>query len=236
MIKINKEKYEGFSLVEMIITIAIMGVVMIISSTVLSTLIRVSTVSSNKIRARNESEFVLELLRRTIRNSDPSDVYIFKSNDPDALGQVRAYDPENDVMVSEIDEEDIYASGLPEGQVGNEIQFRPYGFSNWLCLGFFHDKDDESKGYILWTSGYDLRDNHASCFASNNSSSYLMLLNSDYINIKDFQISYMKSADGNYIITFDILSEPVNWYLGPNGVIDREVHRKGVVSTEGVVW
>jgi hypothetical protein len=63
-----------------------------------------------------------------------------------------------------------------------------------------------------------------------------MLLNSDYINIKDFQISYMKSADGNYIITFDILSEPVNWYLGPNGVIDREVHRKGVVSTEGVVW
>jgi hypothetical protein len=46
----------------------------------------------------------------------------------------------------------------------------------------------------------------------------------------------MKSADGNYIITFDILSEPVNWYLGPNGVIDREVHRKGVVSTEGVVW
>jgi hypothetical protein len=224
----------------MIITIAIMGVVMIISSTVLSTLIRVSTVSSNKIRARNESEFVLELLRRTIRNSDPSDVYIFRSNDPDALGQVRAYDPENDVMVSEIDEEDIYASGLLEGQVGNEIQFRPYGFSNWLCLGFFHDVNDDvndpKKGYILWTSGYDLRDNHASCFAPDNSSSYLMLLNSDYINIKDFQISYMKSADGNYIITFDILSEPVNWYLGPNGVIDREVHRKGVVSTEGVVW
>ena len=234
MIKINKEKYEGFSLVEMLITIAIMGMVMIISSTVLSTLIRVSTVSSNKIRARNESEFVLELLRRTIRNSDPSDVYLFKSNDPDVLGRVRAYDPENDVIVGEVDDA-VYINGLPENEVGNEIQFRPYGFSNWLCLGFFHDVNDPEKGYILWTSGYDLRDNHASCFESV-PNSYLMLLNSDYINIKDFGISYMKSADGNYIITFDIFSEPVNWYLGPNGVIDREVHRKGVVSTEGVVW
>ncbi len=235
MIKIKKEKYGGFSLVEMLITIAIMGVVMIISSTVLSTLIRVSTVSSNKIRARNESEFVLELLRRTIRNSDPSDVYLFRSSEPDSLGRVRTYDPENDVVVGVIDEDDIYATGLPEGQVGNEIQFRPYGFSNWLCLGFFHDVNDPEKGYILWTSGYDLRDNHASCFQSA-PNSYLMLLNSDYINIKDFQISYMKSADGNYIITFDILSEPMNWYLGPNGVIDREVHRKGVVSTEGIIW
>jgi prepilin-type N-terminal cleavage/methylation domain-containing protein len=235
MIKIRKEKYEGFSLVEMLITIAIMGTVMIISSTVLSTLIRVSTVSSNKIRARNESEFVLELLRRTIRNSDPSDVYVFRSHVAEGSGEARTYDPENDVVKGAVDEA-VYANGLPEGEVGNEIQFRPYGFSNWLCLGFFRDFTDPEKGYILWTSGYDLRDNHESCFAPDNPSSYLMLLNSDYINIKDFGISYMESADGNYIITFDILSEPMNWYLGPRAIINREVYRKGVVSTEGIVW
>ncbi len=235
MIKIKKEKYEGFSLVEMLITIAIMGTVMIISSTVLSTLIRVSTVSSNKIRARNESEFVLELLRRTIRNSDPSDVYVFRSNEPVGVSQGRYYDPENDVIVGEVDDA-VYTNGLPEGEIGNEIQFRPYGFTNWLCLGYFKDKDDpDNKGYILWTSGYDLRDNHASCFESA-PNSYLMLLNSDYINITDFGISYMESADGNYIITFDIFSEPMHWYLGPQAIIDREVHRRGVVSTEGVVW
>ncbi len=234
MIKTRKEKYEGFSLVEMLITIAIMGTVMIISSTVLSTLIRVSTVSSNKIRARNESEFVLELLRRTIRNSDPSDVYMFRSNVAEGMGQARTYDPENDVVKGDVDEA-VYINGLPEGEIGNEIQFRPYGFANWLCLGFFKDINDEEKGYILWTSGEDLRDNHASCFADT-PSSYLMLLNSDYINIKDFGISYMKSADGNYIITFDIISEPMHWYLGPQAIIDREVHRRGVVSTEGIVW
>jgi prepilin-type N-terminal cleavage/methylation domain-containing protein len=235
MIKIRKEKYEGFSLVEMLITIAIMGTVMIISSTVLSTLIRVSTVASNKIRARNESEFVLELLRRTIRNSDPSDVYVFRSHVPEGVSPGRSYDPENDVVKGEVDDA-VYINGLPENEVGNEIQFRPYGFSNWLCLGFFRDINDPEKGYILWTSGYDLRDNHETCFAPDNPSSYLMLLNSDYINIKDFGISYMESADGNYIITFDILSEPMNWYLGPRSIINREVYRKGVVSTEGIVW
>lgn len=235
MIKIKKEKYEGFSLVEMLITIAIMGTVMIISSTVLSTLIRVSTVSSNKVRARNESEFVLELLRRTIRNSDPSDVYVFRSNVAEGVSLGRFYDVENDIIVGEVDES-VYLNGLPENAVGNEIQFRPYGFANWLCLGFFKDTDDPDKGYLLWTSGYDLRDHHEDCFAPNNPSSYLMLLNSDYINIKDFGISYMQSADGNYIITFDILSEPMHWYLGPKAVLEREVYRKGVVSTEGVVW
>jgi len=235
MRKINQEKYTAFSLVEMLITIAIMGTVMIISSTVLSTLIRVSTVSSNKVRARNESEFVLELLRRTIRNSDPSDVYVFRSNVPVDVSPGRSYDSENDVIVGVVDD-DVYKKGLPEGEVGNEIQFRPYGFANWLCLGFFRDKDDVDKGYIFWTSGDDLRDRHESCFAPDTPSSYLMLLNSDYINIKDFGISYMVSADGNYIITFDIYSEPMNWYLGPNSVINREVFRRGVVSTEAIAW
>lgn len=235
MIKMNKEKYGGFSLVEMLITIAIMGTVMITSSTVLSTLIRVSTVASNKIRARNESEFVLELLRRTIRNSDPSDVYVFRSNVPVGVSPGRSYDPENDVIVGEVDDA-VYMNGLPEGEVGNEIQFRPYGFANWLCLGFFRDIDDADKGYIFWTSGDDLRDRHESCFAPDTTSSYLMLLNSEYINITDFGISYMESADGNYIITFDIHSEPMNWYLGPNSVINREVFRRGVVSTEGIIW
>ena len=75
----EESKYEGFSLIEMLITIVIIGMVMLISSVTLTSLIKVSTVSSNKIRARNESEFVLELVRRTVRNSDPSDVYIFNS-------------------------------------------------------------------------------------------------------------------------------------------------------------
>lgn len=228
-------KYSGFSLVEMLITIAIMGTVMLISSSVLSTLIRVSTVASNKIRARNESEFVLELMRRTIRNSDPSDVYVFRSNTLVGIQEGRKFDPTEQIVVGDVDDT-VYEAGLPPGVIGNEIQFRPYGFSNWLCLGFFYDQYDPEKGYILWSSGENLKDNHKDCFDLTTPYSYLMLLNSDYINIKDFQISYIESADGNYIIEFDIISEPTNWYLGPGALMRREVYRRGVVSTEGVIW
>ncbi len=236
MRRILKEKYKAFSLVEMLITISIMGVIMLISSSVLTTLIRVSIVGSDKVRARNESEFVLELLRRTVRNSDPSNVFVFNSLEE------RTFDPvyqeiEDDIPVRE---EGLYVVPLSEGDKGNEIHFRPYGYRDWICLGFFRAEPtiegEEGRGYILWTSKEELAGEHKSCFALTGPESYLMVLNSEYINIKDFDIYYTLSADGNYIIRFDILSEPVNWYMGPGSPVRREVFRQGTVSTEGVTW
>lgn len=234
---IKKTKYEAFSLVEMLITITIMGVIMLISSSVLTTLIRVSITGNDKIRARNESEFVLELLRRTVRNSDPSSVFIFDSSV--GLGE-RRFDPEGQSIEDDFDleTENVYSSSLPEGEKGNEIHFRPYGYRDWICLGFFKSTivGQEDRGYILWTSAEDLGGNHESCFNLSGQESYLMVLNSEYINIKEFEIYYTKSVDGNYYIYFDILSEPLNWYMGPGSPVNREVFRQGVVSTEGVTW
>lgn len=234
MKEIQKEKYEAFSLIEMLLTITIMGVIMLISSSVLTTLIRVSIVGNDKVRARNESEFVLELLRRTVRNSDPSNVFIFDSLDE------RKFDPVEQIIEDDphFEAEVLYTTGLPEGEKGNEIHFRPYGYRDWICLGFFKSsiEGQEDRGYILWTSKEDLAEEHESCFALTGSESYLMVLNSEYIDIKDFDIYYTVSADGNYIIRFDILSEPVNWYLSAGSPVKKEVFRQGTVSTEGVAW
>lgn len=224
-----KEKYEAFSLIEMLITISIMSVVMLMSSSVLTTLIKVSTVASNKIRARNESEFVLELMRRTIRNSDPSDVYIFNSIEE------RKFDIEQETIEGSLVEE-VYEQSNGENEIGNEIQFRPYGYRDWICLGFFKSSEDEEKGYMLWTSAEDLGGDHSRCFDLTGPESYLMVLNSEYINIKNFEVSYIQSSDGNYIISFEILSEPLNWYLGAKSPINREILRQATVSTEGITW
>jgi prepilin-type N-terminal cleavage/methylation domain-containing protein len=239
MKKFNK-KYEAFSLVEMLITISIMGMVMLISSSVLTSLIKVSTVASNKIRARNESEFVLELMRRTIRNSDPSEVYIFKSNVAIGAMPGRKFDPEEQTVTGNVAEE-VYAQKNDERELGNEIHFRPYGFRDWICLGFFTEEEvegeeDEVRGYLVWTSGDDLMGQHESCFAQGGQDSYTMVLNSEYINIKNFEVSYVQSSDGNYIISFEILSEPLRWYLGAQSPINREILRQATVSTEGVIW
>jgi prepilin-type N-terminal cleavage/methylation domain-containing protein len=239
--KYSERKYEGFSLVEMLITIAIIGMVMLISSITLTSLIKVSTVASNKIRARNESEFVLEMVRRTVRNSDPSDVYIFQTEG------VRKFNFVDNTMVDDQTKDmGTEYTEVEENEFGNEIHFRPYGYRDWICLGFFRsseegfdqdisleEEDSLVKGYILRTSAEDLAGNHESCFEN---PEYIMVLNSDYVNIKGFNIAYTLSNDANYIIRFDIKSEPVDWYLKKEDHIKREVFRQGIVSTEGLIW
>jgi len=224
----EESKYEGFSLVEMLITIVIIGMVMLISSVTLTSLIKVSTVSSNKIRARNESEFVLELVRRTVRNSDPSDVYVFNS-----LGARRFNYENNTVENFSGGNLDTAYQPLGENEQGNEIHFRPYGYKDWICLAYFKSSTDDEKGYILRTSAQDLMNQHNNCFGS---PEYIMILNSDYVDINLFEIAYTVANDSNYIIRFDIKSEPVDWYLADGAPIKREVIRQGIVSTEGLIW
>lgn len=228
-----KKKYEGFSLIEMLLTISIIGMVMLISAVTLTTLIKVSTVSSNKIRARNESEFILELVRRSVRNSDPSDVYIYDTE------EVRTFDPEDGTIQNDelINIEDYYDASLGENTAGNEIHFRPYGYGDWICLAYFPSELDPERGYVLRTTAQDLTGNHESCFLDEDTpSSYLISLNSDYIDVNGFNIEYTESSDGNYVIRFDIETEPVDWYLGDGAPINRTVFRQGIVSTEGLIW
>ena len=236
MIDLKNKKYEGFSLVEMLITIAIMGMVMLIASITLSTLIKISTVSSNKTRVRNETEFVLELVRRTVRNSNPADVSIYNSL------EARTYDSANDRVTNNPEIPDIstvYALPLGENITGNEIHFKPYGYTNWICIGFFRDANPESEmGYVIKTSTQDLWGNAEKCFDRTNPdySMYTIGLNSENVDINSFNIAYTESTGGNYIIRFDLSAQPITWYLATGAPVNREVFRQAVVTTEGINW
>lgn len=224
--------YEGFSLVEMLITLIIMGFIMLTAATSLTTLIKISTVSSNKTRVRSESEFVLEFVRKTVRNSNPADVYIFKSFDK------RNYDPDTNKVVNKNPGEDLssyYLTTLPENTPGNEIHFRPYGYDSWVCIGFFSSAKEDGMGYILKTSAQNLSDKQETCF-DDEESKYSIVLNSDVVNITAFDIAYTVLKDSNYLIRFDIKAEPTEWYLGPGAPVKKELYRQAVVSTEGIVW
>lgn len=235
MKKIKNEKYEGFSLVEMLITIVIIGIVMLISSVTLTTLVKVSSVSSNKTRVRNESEFILELIRRTVRNSNPSDVYIYNSRSARTFNTGTRLIEDNGTS----DLSAVYSESLSENEVGNEIHFRPYGYDNWICIGFFESSTSEiGQGYIVKTTTNDLQDGHEECFNSenNNSGVYTIVLNSDSVSINNFNIAYTKTTDENYLIRFDIDAEPVYWYFGKGAPVTKKVLRQTVVKTEGLIW
>jgi prepilin-type N-terminal cleavage/methylation domain-containing protein len=223
-----KKKYQGYSLVEMLITIVIIGAVMLIASVTLTTLIKVSTVSSNKTKARTDSEFILELVRRTVRNSNPSDVYIYDSS------SVRKYDPEDNIVVSELGANlsVTYGTALTSG---NEIHFRPYGYESWVCIAFFTSTLDPEMGYIVKTTVADLTGQHQNCFTQEYTG-YVIPLNSDAVDIDSFQIAYTELDDLNYMIRFDIDVQPTEWYLGLGAPVRKEIHRQAVVSTEGIMW
>ena len=234
-----KTRYEGFSLIEMLITIVIIGAVMLISATTLTTLIKVSTVSSDKTTVRNETEFILEMVRRTIRNSNPSDVYLFDTGDH------RVYNSELNVVVAAsgvsddmIDDQYTEESMLSENVSGNEIHFRPYGFTSWVCIGFFASQDDPDFGYILKTSAQNLWGEHQKCFdsAENDFSKYTIVLNSESVDVDSFDISYILSTDGNYVFKFDVEAQPTKWYLGDGAPVNRKVFRQAVVTTGGLIW
>lgn len=227
----NKEKtYEGFSLVEMLITTVILGFLMLTAALVLSTLIRVSTTATNKARVRSESEYVLELLRRTIRTTDPGYVHIYNSS--------RTFDSENGIVSSQ-----PITERNNEGETGNEIHLRPNGSSSWVCIAFYKgvsgdvDNTNALKGYILRTTRSDLEDTptgHQNCFTGSQDS--YVVLNSRFVNIEDFKIQLRNTVEKNKILQFDIKSSAIYWYFGNGALLSRNFERQSVVKTETILW
>jgi Tfp pilus assembly protein PilW len=235
MMKIyRRKKYEAFSLVEMLITTVLLGFIMLISALVLTTLIKVSTTSTNKARVRTDSEYVLELLKRTIRTTDPNFVKIYNSSE-------RKYDA-NTGFVSSGDFEEIDTIGV----TGNEIHIRPNNSQRWICLAYYKgvntDKDNAGniKGYILKTSMMDIGDtkeDHSKCFVPSENPSYnYMILNSRFVNIEEFKIQQKPTVDFNKIIQFDLKASAINWYFGNGSVLSRSLYRQAIVKTESVIW
>lgn len=233
MIKLsNKKTYEGFSLVEMLITTVILGLLMLTSALVLSTLIRVSTTSTNKARVRTESEFVLEMLRRTLKTTDPSNVHLYISDS-------RKFDFNDGSVI----DGPTFTEVLNSNQTGNEIHFKPNGSTGWICLAFYKgvstdvDNSGNVNGYILRASKPDLADtpeDHRNCLISENEN--FVVLNSRFVNIENFTIQLKPTVEKNKVIQLDMLSSAVNWYFGNGKLLNRQFQRQAIIKTETIIW
>ncbi len=239
----NREtKYKAFSLLEMIITTFIVGFIMVIVALVLTTLIKVSVVTTNKTAARNDSEFVLELLRRNIKSSNPEHVSIYNSQ-----GE-RKYNRRTGRVHSQSSSEEWESVG--PNQSGNEIHFRPQGSQNWVCIAYYKGlswdvekkKDDEGQdvlmGYILKVTKNREDYTAKGCFGDLGNNDALMVLNSKAINIKDFSFQYRIHGEDaiNKIIQVDMVAQPVHWYFAKGAPINREIYRQAIITTESIEW
>lgn len=230
MRKIYK-KYEGFSLVEMLLTIAILGIVTLLVATTLTTLIKVSLISNSKNQARNDVNFIMELMNRSLGNTNVSDITLYNSN------SVRKFDSINQKVVSQPLGNTYQNPALLEGVSSNEIHVRSYGYNVWTCIGYFEDVDDENpQGYLLKTSVYEM-DDHSDCFNSDRDDAYVTVLHNYEVDVKDFSIEYLVIGDdGDNMFVVDTVVEPKNWPVGFNVPVNREITRQITVSSQGLTW
>jgi len=230
----KRKTYEGFSLIEMLITMVILGFIMLISALVLTTLLKVSVTSTNKARVRTNSEYVLELLRRTIRTTNPDYVHVYKSSG-------RTYNANTGDVVIPRFEDNVHPNFREinySTETGNEIHIKPNNSEKWICLAYYKsaDSEDKVKGYILKTYADNLKD-HSKCFdVTENPSHNYMVLNTRFVSVDDFKIKVRDTVESNKIIQLDITSSAVFWYFGKDGIISRSFNRQAIVKTEGVIW
>ena len=227
MRKILKKKYSGVSLVEMLLTMIILTIVMILVGVTLNTMIRASIMSNGRTTARQESEFMLELMRKTIRNSNSEEVLVYTVSG-------RTYNP------TTLRTQDSNLSGYdgvtPVDGSGTEIHFRPIGYDKWVCVGYFPDSTDSSKGYVLKSIRQDLL-TPSECFNGQSSQfvANTLVLNSEDIDVNQLSIRYFNTYDSNYLITIDLAVEPTKWVPGSNN-ISPVFFQQTVVSTQKLTW
>jgi len=240
-----KKFFTAFSLVEMLITLGIMSVVMLITTLTLNTIVKTSAIAKYKTVTRHEIDFAIELMDRLLSDSNIADVFVFDTT------EVRYYDPlldkvVNDPGLSEEEIVDVYNSKLEPGVSGNEIHIRPYGYSIWVCIGYFTEEvesiigsstkeGEKPKGYLVKRTMTTLGDEgHVSCFDQSVSPT-LLVLNSQEVNVTNFKVSYIQSASNNNVFYVDLTMEPVYW-VANSSTIEKTVFRQAVITTQGLTW
>lgn len=222
------KRYKGVSLVEMLITIVILTTVMLLVTVTLTTLIRTSAVTNARTTARQESEFVLELIRRNIRNSHTEDIIIYNVAN-------RAFN-ETTGKLEDTGAVTGYSTPALEGAVGNVIHFRPNGYHRWICIGYFPKTDDAEKGYFV-KSSYSNNDTPSECLNGNNSeySQNALVLNSKEVYGSQFDISYYSTPNGNKLMTIAVTMASI-YDMSFSRNVKPVYYKQALISTQKLTW
>jgi type II secretory pathway pseudopilin PulG len=242
--KAFNDKYDALSLVEMLITIVILGMVLIVVSVTLTSMIKASAISSAKTQSRNESEFIFEVLKKHIKNADADQIVVYGvqgrkvrdngsliNSDPGKVGQSFEGVMSGSGSVGEVLED--------TGLKGNEIQLRPIGSSDWVCFALYPAENYTPKPDGTQTFGYLVKGIGKSagrdCLEPG-STVVVTPLNIDDINVTDFDVSYYRTPSGNFSFIIDLEVEPEHWIPGSQSKFEPKYRRQIVVSTEKLTY
>lgn len=244
------KQYEGFSLVEMLMTIAILSIVMLLVASTLNTVIRTSQTANSKNQARSDVNYIVNTYERLITNSDLEDIKMYNSLAFRKFGFTESRIPQIQTIETLPDPE--YVPITTDGGLGNEIHVRLYGTNYWTCIGYFRNGYDGNYypssstikyGYIVKAIMKDsVTVDHSSCF---NSEATITLLHSysnnimvknpsaDYTNIP-FKMEYIEVDENNSMFNIRVSVQPLWWPLKGTYLKQSWVTRELAVSTKAL--
>jgi len=231
MRKISK-KYNGFSLIELLLTTMILVIIMLLVATTLNTVIKVSNTTNSKNTARSNMTYIMDFMSRALSNAELSDVYLFKSSGVRFLGEGDG--GKLSILSSPLGS--TYANGNlgDEPKGGNEIHIKLYGYDDWTCIGWFKDSTNPEYGYLVRTVYEEEMTDHSNCF---NEDAVLTPMHAFMIDASYFDIEYIVVGDGqNRMFLLDAKLTPLYWPVGDTFPVTREVSRQAVVSTQALTW
>lgn len=207
-----EKKYSGFTIVEMLITMAVLMILFLAIGSVITNMLVASNTISSRMMVREEGEHLAEIFRKYVRNSSTDGVKLYTRNNPE-------------ISFNEDFEVTLIGDSASECSFGcTEIHFRPTGESanKVVCFGYFEDSDaEDGAGYIVrsvsefngsW-SDYEA----STCFPSSPSTDQLfrknfVVLNSDLVYVDGLEIQQTQTSSNVYY-SFDIDMKPY-WGLG----------------------
>ena len=229
----------GYSLVEMLITLAIISTLLTLVGILLTTLLKTSISTEARTTARKESEYLSAVLRINIANADPEKVLVFSAPNREM---------NEDGEFINLAGVDITAVSL-DGSVANEIHVLPLNGNKWVCIAHAYvDTIEGPRGMLLRTSAslttipVDSIDGatHKKCFSPNPNPdlyTYLTYMNSSQINVNvpdinsALQFNAYSSPSGNVYVRTTIGVKPVEWIGGSRGALRPEYIRSSLVKT-----
>lgn len=75
----------GYTLVEVLITMVVMSMILLVINMVLVSMIRVSYNTDIRLKMRQQSDFSLEVMRRTVKSTDPGNLMKVEKYDQEAI-------------------------------------------------------------------------------------------------------------------------------------------------------
>jgi type II secretory pathway pseudopilin PulG len=221
-------KYTGYTLVELLVSIAIMMIVIVLVSATFMTIIKASIISNALISTRSEADFSLRVVENSVKQSKPDSIFLF---DTINLRKFNSTDTKIEPQRSSSEIQSAYLNVIGLGTNGNEIHILPNGGTRWICIAYFIDSST-GKGVLLKTSSTAISNltGHEKCFDSSyeDFTKNIVQLTTESIDIHSLLMNYYYGDNENAYYILELKAAPAKWFGNSTPL---EITRQTVVNT-----